>query len=390
LSFQDAKNFIGRKKMVKTNIHAKEWTDTVAYFAVIIKHDSKFPEVLKVAKGHKFDKRQLAFYRNNILMKSTNSRSYQTLWAKIDSALGNISTVYFMPDGIYHKINPSTLQISDSVFLLQKKRIFLLSDATLDKKSKQTLGKKALLIGNPDFDYNIFKESSDFLKAEKSIEKDLERALNSGSGSVQKLEGTKNEITKVEKLLAAKGFETKILSEKNAQESKLKQNLKSNIIHIATHGYFDISEQDSTGLLSGSEYFTSGLLLAGSNYALNQAPIHGFPQDGVISSYEILNYDMKATDLVVLSACETGLGVDVNGNGIFGLQRALAIAGTKNIIMSLWKVSDQATSELMSHFYTYLVSSKDIKESFQKAQLKLKEKYPEPYYWGAFVLLTNN
>ena len=101
---------------------------------------------------------------------------------------------------------------------------------------------------------------------------------------------------------------------------------------------------------------------------------------------EISNLDLSACELVVLSACETGLGEVKGSEGVFGLQRAFKMAGVKNIIMSLWKVPDTQTAELFDIFYSECFAGKSIHEAFQTAQSKMKLKY-SPYYWAGFVLL---
>jgi CHAT domain-containing protein len=125
----------------------------------------------------------------------------------------------------------------------------------------------------------------------------------------------------------------------------------------------------------------SGLLLAGCENPKSEG------EDGVLTAEEAMNLHLENTELVVLSACETGLGDVQNGEGVFGLQRAFQQAGAKTILMSLWKVSDEATQLLMSEFYSAFLNGKPKREAFKTAQLKLREKYESPYFWGAFVMV---
>ena len=114
-------------------------------------------------------------------------------------------------------------------------------------------------------------------------------------------------------------------------------------------------------------------------------PLEGI-EDGIVTAYEISQLNLSNTELVVLSACETGLG-DVKGTeGVFGLQRAFKMAGVKKMIVSLWKVPDKETSELMTGFYSYWLKGKTIDAASTQAQADMRKKY-SPYYWAAFVLV---
>ena len=199
---------------------------------------------------------------------------------------------------------------------------------------------------------------------------------------------------------------------KNATETAFKTSAPQNkIIHIATHGFFFPEPEANTYLenegstnketqisrsadyavgvynfiLNKNPLMRSGLVFAGANEVWSRKEYLD-KEDGVLTAQEVATLDLRKTNLVVLSACETGLG-DVKGTeGVYGMQRSLKMAGVKFIIMSLWQVPDAETVEFMEKFYTKLTKTKDIKQSFNETQNEMRKKY-DPFYWAAFVLL---
>jgi len=132
----------------------------------------------------------------------------------------------------------------------------------------------------------------------------------------------------------------------------------------------------------------SGLLFAGANLALDTEDRSAFPagDDGILTAKEVSRLDFKGLDLVVLSACQTGLG-EVTGEGVFGLQRGFKKAGAQTIIMSLWEVDDYATRLFMTEFFKDLTNGKTKREAFLAALDFVKAKNPDPKYWAAFVMV---
>jgi CHAT domain-containing protein len=193
----------------------------------------------------------------------------------------------------------------------------------------------------------------------------------------------------------------------DALEGRLKQQGRSpRILHLATHGFFlpdqqplrdplgpDLGGMGEFGRLSGpgleNPLLRSGLALAGANTFLKGGALPDEAEDGLLTAEDVSGLDLLDTELVVLSACETGLGEVRTGEGVFGLQRAFILAGAKTLVMSLWSVPDEATRELMEDFYGRLLAGEPRADALHAAQQALRQKYPEPYFWGAFVCLGN-
>ncbi|MEQ8809254.1 MAG: CHAT domain-containing protein, partial [Imperialibacter sp.] len=159
----------------------------------------------------------------------------------------------------------------------------------------------------------------------------------------------------------------------NATESNLKLSQDPGILHLATHGYFEEDSKRQSALLN------SGVYLARDKST---------QEDGILTAYEAMNLKLDQTRLVVLSACETALGTVKNGEGVYGLQRAFLVAGASNLIISLVKVNDTATKNFMNMFYSEFVKEHSIEDSFFTARQRFKEQYPDPFTWGAFILVA--
>ncbi len=174
------------------------------------------------------------------------------------------------------------------------------------------------------------------------------------------------------------------------------------ILHLATHGFFfpDPKERPSPPAFRGLEavapafklsdhpMIRSGLILAGANQVWTDARGLDNGEDGVLTAYEISQMNLSNTELVVLSACETGLG-DIRGSeGVYGLQRAFKIAGARYLVMSLWEVPDYATQQLMTTFYKkWLEDNMPIPEAFRAAQRAMRERFHYPHFWAGFALV---
>jgi CHAT domain-containing protein len=202
-------------------------------------------------------------------------------------------------------------------------------------------------------------------------------------------------VEEIAKELKAQKWNVTAFTDELASEENLRKVKSPHILHIATHGFYlkDVESDDKlflgfeTSTIKNNSLLRSGIILAGAGPATEDSTNRDSENDGVLTAYEAGLLDLSQTELVVLSACQTGLGDDMGTEGVAGLQRSFAIAGAKNIIMSLWPVDDFATQYLMTEFYKNYASSQNVELSFKTAQFAVKQKYPQPLYWAAFVLL---
>ena len=421
--------------------YAGRYTDEVYYAALIVKHDTEeAPELVIMRNGKQMETRYLSNYRNAIRYRISENYSYRLFWRPIANRLGpEIKKVYFSPDGVYNQISIYTLQNpATKKYTIDEFEIQLVTNSkdliasNLERKSDFS-SDPSYLFGYPNYNMGIIDEEGENNETGSEAEEENEergtrggvRGARGERGNVGDLKelsrggiprglrgnmlrymrsnallsllpGTKKEVNLIDSLYKAKNASTVVLMEEEAVEDRIKEIENPPILHIATHGFFlELDPEDDFGKVDEhveNPLLRSGLILAGANSYIRYGEIGAqkkLNEDGILTAYEAMNLNLDRTELVILSACETGLGEVKNGEGVYGLQRAFKVAGADAIIMSMWTVDDDATQELMTAFYENWLSTGDKHKSFIAAQKQIKDSWKDPYYWGAFVMVGN-
>ncbi|NHE58970.1 CHAT domain-containing protein [Cyclobacterium plantarum] len=417
-------------ELVRYRWHDKNWTDTIHYAALILTPDTKdYPHLVVLKNGNELEEQGAQSYQSAYATRGASlvtegkkpipaDSLYAYFWQPIQAALdslGGAKKIYLSADGVYHTLNLLTLKNPETgKFLLETidlQRLGSTKDLVQKKKSPSS-NKNAVLAGYPT--YTALAEGIDSTRNSTSPLTRLlsqafpsDRTIDSARYSISPLPGTLTEVEQVASILHREGIPTYAMLENAASEDVLKNIKSPRILHIATHGFFEPESEQKVQninkrmLMSGfgqeivSEipYLRSGLYLAGAETTLRNLNNPDFrrpegQEDGILTAYEATLLDLRGTELVVLSACETGLGVTKNGEGVYGLQRAFQVAGAETVIFSLWKVADQQTQEMMGLFYgNWLGKGMSKREAFKAAQKTIKEKYEDPFFWGAFVMI---
>lgn len=367
-------------------------------FLVITTESENHPDLLIVENGNNMEGKALNFYRNSVKFQQKDPFSYKTYFEILGDYLqkNKIQKIYFSPEGVYNQLNLNgMLNPFSSKYLIDELVIELLSttkelaEPGIDKR----IGLAPTLLGYPSF--NLKEQGIETVastrgalrggSSTRGFRGGLLRYMN-GENGISQLPGTQKEIAEIAKLF---GDGTKLFMEAAASEKEIKNLKNPTILHIATHGYFLENSVDvaSSTSYAGNPLLNSGLILAGAeNFLTSGIPLNDTGDDGILTAYEAMNLRLDSTDLVVLSACETGLGKIKNGDGVYGLQRAFKLAGAHCIVMSLWNVDDEATEKLMTLLYEQLTQGKTPALAFRSAQLRLKEIYTQPFYWASFVM----
>ena len=358
------------------------FTDSVWYaYLKVDRNTKRNPEFILNKEGMKMNDNYIKYYRNSIIFSSEDNKSYERFWKPVEQLVGDLEgTIYMAVDGAYSRLNLENIRLPEGGFVINKYDIALIGtsrdllDEAQNKKNNHSpkTGNEAVLVGNPSY---------------------YEKSYDSNFKTVVALEGTEEEVKYLGNYLSKNQWKSNLLLNDKATEEAIKQVNNPTVFHIATHGFY-VEERENNELddIAGkavkNPLLRSGLLLRNGGQLIQNSQVYEYnKEDGILTAYEAMNLNLDNTDLVVLSACETGLGEIKPGEGVFGLQRAFTVAGADNIIISLFKVSDEATKEFMILFYEKWVGGLSKRVAFQEAKKELMKKYENPKLWGAFLMI---
>ena len=307
----------------------------------------------------------------------------EKIMSPIRSLLDNSTQLFISPDSELNLIPFEALVDEQGKYQIENYSISYLTGGRdlLRLQTGRTSKSDPLLIANPLFDLPDATQTAKLTKptAGYNRRKSITATRRLSDTYFTPLGGTAQEARLIQTLFP----ESKILSGAQATETALKQTSAPEILHIATHGFFleneDISKYVKTKI--ENPLLRSGLALAGANERKSDK------DDGILTALEASGLNLWGTKLVVLSACDTGLGEVRNGEGVYGLRRAFLLAGTESLIMSLWSVSDSVTRELMTNYYKNLKRGIGRNAALREVQIEmLKQKERQhPFYWASFI-----
>lgn len=380
-------------KALRTEDMAVEfvWVKNTFLMAYILRKGWSSPKAVTIINRNDFDK-----------ISPYDTYSFPLLsaviWKKIGTFADGVKNIYFAPDGPLHHIGIEHMPDYETpgAYISDRWNIYRLSSTRelAIRDGKRKANDSGLLCGGMLYDASAEGVKSEIVASaisrsvlSETLSADIE-ALNLRAG-VGYLPETLNEANNISKLFESARVKYQKLTGLQASESNFKalSGDGASIIHIATHGFYwtkkDANKVQSLSFLQNDDKVSavteedmamrrSGLLFSGANDALSGGKSELLTDDGVLTAIEIAQLDLSAVDLLVLSACETGLG-EISGDGVFGLQRGFKKAGVNSILMSLWKVDDKATQMLMGKFYEGYLAGKTKRKSLLDAQRYLRE-----------------
>ena len=366
------------------------------YCAVLLRKGYKYPHIIPLCKES-----QLEQLDKDDLYETDSI--YNLIWQPLENELKGVRNIYFAADRELHKIGIEYAPISENENIGDRYNLFRLSSTRILAENKTKSKKEsAVLYGGLKYDLDkdeliAESRSGDYHPTSSSR---AFTAENSRYG-VKYLPGTLREVEEISQNFSST---PRLITDISGTEESFKSlaGSSTDIIHLATHGFFwsedDAQKRDYVTFLNPSNrssqsnedkaLMRSGLFFSGANIGLKGETLPDDVEDGVLTALELSNMNLGNVDMVVMSACESGLG-ETSGEGVFGLQRGFKLAGANTLLMSLWKVDDEATKLLMTEFYKNYLSGKSKRHSLQLAQQSLRNnaKYSDPEYWAAFILL---
>jgi CHAT domain-containing protein/Tfp pilus assembly protein PilF len=344
----------------------------------------------------------------------TSKIIYRLVFAPLKKELGNAKEIFISPDGNLNLIPFEELQGPDGRYLIEDYTFNYLATGreVLGFGQIEKQGQRVLLMGDPDFDMGSKEKNSALRKlalGEAYQADTAKRSTDMRGIRFSRLPGTREEVMTIQNIMGKD--KAVVYTGKKALEGVLRGKEMPSIVHLATHGFFlsdldfiDLADQTIDQGIAVSPkpigdkvkvenpLLRSGIALAGANTTLQSRSYE--KSDGIVTAEKILGLRLRGTDMVVLSACDTGVGEVKAGEGVFGLRRAFTQAGTRSLVMSMWSVPDTETKELMVEFYKNVQSGRmNHCQALRQAALKemkiVKERYgyANPLFWGAFVFM---
>ena len=409
---------------------AKNGSSPISYVALIVTPESTQPKIVVLGGTKDSASQPMEDYR--LLVSEVQGRAlaigtrfYESFWQPLETALGTARRIYLSADGVLNQVSLGVVPRDDGKLLMEAYDLRIVtSTKDLLRSIHPSASNNALLVGNPQFLLSPEQQRAAVARPRspggqqeavlKASGPDPSATLRSATLAVRggcdpsppqggvlcPLPATAVELQTIALLLRARNWQVAVEQRENALEEVVKAAQHPRVLHLSTHGFF-LSDrqvkrnQSALGQPAGLEdpMLRSGLFFAGADRVLGGDPPLAGADNGVLTAYEAATLNLQGTELVVLSACETGLGQTQAGEGVFGLRRALQEAGAESVLMSMWSVPDRETEELMTQFYKNWLSGMTKPDALRNAQMterdRVRKHYGKdlPYYWGAFVLV---
>ena len=406
------------------DFYEMKWTGARYYVALVVTRESKDqPQYIVLGDGKQLEGEAVERFQQAVRTRGAlaepeaelpGADAYSLIWKPLEKVLDGKTRVYLSLDGVLNQIPLGIIAAPNGKLQMERYDLRLLS-STRDilRVPAQHLAASALLIGDPAFDLTEEQQTVALRKLAMAGQEPPvpvpDASANARSrdlgkvAALPRLPATGEEVNAIAEIMRQHQWKTTVYTNEFALKRVVEQAGSQRVIHLATHGFF-LPDQtigsDRTGpgemrhAPMEDPMLRAGLYFAGADRTLAGKRASEGLDNGVLTALEVGNVNLAGTELVVLSACNTGLGDVKNGEGVFGLRRALEEAGAQAVLMSLWSVPDRETLELMKRFYAKWVSGMEMHQALNQAQLEMRESVrlshhgrELPYYWGAFVLV---